>query len=501
FATRFRPRLPGRHRLRLIAAWVGGSPLTVQLGDLVVVGEPWEGIPRPDAQDPRFFSAGGRFIWPLGHNLNSTYDVRSRSSLGTTLTPDRGSFTRDALLERLIAAGGTGCETWLSAWNLGLEWSQDWPGYRGAGRYHPGHAWALDRFLDRAEAAGMHVNLSIFNHGMARENAGAEAEWPFHPWRRANGGWMERPSELFRDERAFVAQRKLFRYLGARYGDSPALLGWKLWAEVNLAEADNDEVVAWHARAGRAMAEADGSGRGVTTHWCGDWNSADRRIAAQPEMGYLTIDAYHGEGTLIADLLAASTRDPLQAGQGLAGFAKPILVTEFGGSPGACAPARLAAEHAIGPWVGLVSGHGGAPMLWWFEWIDQQDRFALYGAVRRFLDGEDLRSREAACIAPTAVASGQTLWCRAWSRPGRMLGYVLDRAWGFAGGDGQRLAVGELVVGESVAPGELSLEWWDCDRGEIVERRQVSHAGGRLALPMPAFQRHLAFKLVRATAP
>ncbi|MBA3686028.1 MAG: hypothetical protein H0W72_12435, partial [Planctomycetes bacterium] len=45
FATRFRPRLPGRHRLRLIAAWVGGSPLTVQLGDLVVVGEPWDGIP------------------------------------------------------------------------------------------------------------------------------------------------------------------------------------------------------------------------------------------------------------------------------------------------------------------------------------------------------------------------------------------------------------------------------------------------------------------------
>ncbi len=496
FVVRFRAKQPGRHRLRLIATWAAAAPVAVALGDLIAEGPPWDDIVRPDPADPRFFSAGGRFVWPIGLNLNSTYDVRSLGALGTVLTPDRGSFTRDAYLERMIAGGGTGCETWLSAWNLGLEWIPEWSGYPGAGRYHPGHAWALDRFLDRAEDAGVRVNLNIFNHGMARQGGGPEGEWPFHPWNAVNGGPLVRPAELFTDPRAFAAQRRLFRYLVARYGDSPALLGWKLWAEVNLAEAPNDAVVAWHERAAQLLAELDGSGRAATSHWCGDWTGADRAICAQPGMGYLTIDAYHDVHTAICDLLATSTRDPI-LGEGLVGFGKPIWVSEYGGSPGACSRQRLIAEHAVGPWVGLVSGHAASPMLWWFEWVDQENRYAVYGAVARFLAGEDLRGSEASCVALAASAGGQQLWCRAWWRPGRILGYVLDRGWSMSGGDGRPFAAGELVVSEAVSAGTMTCEWWDCDLGAIVSSSRVDHPGGRLALVMPEFRRHLAFKLMR----
>jgi len=495
FEVRFRPRQPGVHHLRLTAHWAGQPPLVMELPEVVASGPVWDDIARVDAQDPRFFSAGGRFVWPAGCSLNSTYDTRSHGALGTKLTPDRGSFTRSDFLERLAAGGATGCEVWLSPWNLGLEWCPDWPGFRGAGRYHPGHAAAFDRLLDRAEQLHMRINVSLFNHGMARDGGGAEDDWCHHPYAVDTGGWLEAPVGLFNDARAFAYQRRLFRYLAARYGDSPALLGWKLWAEVNLAHAPLDAVIDWHARASAALTAADPWKHPITSHWCGDWDSTERRTAALPGICYLTIDAYKGDATSIADLLCASTHDPLRPQLGLASLGKPVLVTEYGGSTGGTSRPRMMVEHAIGPWAGLVSGHAGAPMLWWFEWIDQEDRFGVYGAVNRFIAGEDLRGSDAHCAAP--AASGPTeLWCRAWSRPGRMLGYLLDQAWGL--GKGERELDGVTIgIAATARPGPMVVEWWDADRGVLIDRVDLVHAGGTLELHAPPFRRHLAFKLMR----
>ena len=495
FRVRFRPTCAGVHHLHLIAQWAGHPIRSVELPDVVASGPDWDDIARVDAGDPRFFSAAGSFVWPAGCSLNSIYDTRCRGVMRTTLTPDRGSFSRDAYLERLAAGGGTGCEVWLSPWNLGLEWVPDWPGYRGAGRYHPGHAAAFDDFLERAEQLGVRVNVCLFNHGMARDGNGAEDDWKHHPYATVNGGWLTNPEGLFTDERAFAYQCRLYRYLAARYGDSPALLGWKLWAEVNLAHAPLDAIIDWHARASAALSAADPWKHPITTHWCGDWSSAERRTAALPGLTYLTIDAYKGNETSIADLLCMSTLDPQHPGAGLALLGKPVLVTEFGGSTGGTSRPRMAVEHAIGPWAGLVSGHCGSPMLWWFEWIDQEDRFGVYGAVNRFAAGEDLRGADARCIALDTTGDDE-LWCLGWARPGRILGYLLDRRWSLGGAE-REIAHAVVRVGTNLAPGDMALEWWDAERGAVVGQTIIHHHGGPLELLAPAFHHHLAFKLMR----
>lgn len=492
FALRWRATVPGRHRLRLVARWADWPPVTAELPPIEAEGAATDPIARPDAKDPRFFSADDRLVWPAGCNLHSNFDTRAHAVLKSALTVDRGDATRQALLARLAAGGGSGCEVWLSPWNLGLEWNRSWPGYRGAGRYHDGHAWAFDRLLERAESLGMRINVSLFNHGQGRAGPGPEEDWELHAYAREQGGWLDLPAQLFTDARAFAHQRRLFRYLAARWGDSPALLGWKLWAEVNLVQAPVDTVVDWHRRAAEALSAADPWRHPITSHWCGDWGSANRDICALPAIGYITIDAYKGDQRAIADLLCRSTRDPAAPRDGLAGFGKPVLVTEFGGGAGATSRARMAVEHAVGPWAALVSGHAGSPMLWWFEWVDQEDRFGVYGAVNRFLAGEDLRGAEARCVAPQ-VEGG--LWCRAWLRPGRALGYLLDEAWG-RGGAERSIAAATVRLTE-VRPGPLAVEWWDADRGLVLERRELAHPGGTLALAPPAFRRHLAFKLMR----
>ncbi len=190
FAVRFRARAPGTWHVRLEARWGSGRTVTSRLPDLDVAGEPWDGYARVDHDDPRFFSVGGAFHWPVGLNLNSAYDLRSRDRLGTKLTPDRGTLAYLPRMERFAAAGGNLIEIWMSSWNLALEWRSDWPGFAGAGRYNQANAERLDRILDEAWRLGMRVNLVINNHGQASPQA--DREWKDNPLNTANGRAADR---------------------------------------------------------------------------------------------------------------------------------------------------------------------------------------------------------------------------------------------------------------------------------------------------------------------
>ena len=495
FQARFRPRLAGTHRLRLEARWAGGGVVNADLPPLTATGPAWDGYVRVDRDDPRFFSVGGRFVWPLGPNLRSVWDLRSQERLGTTLTVDRGSLAYRAYLERLAAAGGDAVEIWMSSWNLGLEWTAAWAPYPGLGRVNHANAWRLDRVLDDCERLGIRVNLVLNNHGQGSEKT--DHEWEFNPWNAANGGPLAQPGLLFTDPRALAGQERLRRYIVGRYGDSPAILGWKLWSEVNLTAGTREDIRAWHDQAAARWREVDQGRHPVTTHWSGDWRNADPVICALAGVGYICIDAYHApvadKGWLLADLLHGGLHTQPR---GLARFAKPVLVTEFGGNWDAAPVPQLDAEHRSGPWAALVSGYAGAPMLWWFEWIDQQERWSAYTGIARYLRGEDLRGGRAASQM-MATSAGNGLWAACWSRPGRRLGYLLDRDWG-GSGDDARIWDGITVDhGAEVPPGPVGLEWWDPDRGAILERRVWKHPGGALTVTAPPFRRHLAFKLWR----
>lgn len=501
FTVRFRPRQPGTHQVRLEARWAAAdgatseSMVTVPLAPLVVSGNAWDDYVRVDAGDPRFFAIDGKFWWPRGPNLRSVYDVRGQERLRTVLTPDRGLYAYESYLQRLAPHGVNAIEVWMSSWNLALEWRGDWPGFHGQGRYNLENAWRLDQLLDLAHRLGMRINLVLNNHGQASTNS--DAEWTSNPYNRVRGGKLTDAATFFTDPYALTGQERLRRYLVARYADHPAVLGWKLWSEVNLTAGRGQSVRTWHETAAASFKALDTYGHPVTTHWCGDYNLVDRTIAAQPGLDYICIDAYHDRDRLLADLLWRSTMDPVPR-RGLAQFNKPVLTTEFGGNWDACPEPQMIAEHASGPFAGLVSGHAGSPMLWWFEWLDQGDHFTPYRAISAFIAGEDLRGGGARSIVLGATSDAGTLWCRAWSRPGRMLGYLLDQDWGRRGRDAVTHAMAGIEIGSSIAAGQMTVEWWDADAGAWHKTVPLDHPGGPLRLQPPAFQRHIGFKLYRA---
>lgn len=507
FALRYRPRLPGTHSIDLVGIWNEGLAderrVRLSLPPLRVTGRPWDDYVRVDTDDPRFFCVGPggeRFYYPVGLNIRSVNDPRgARRTPIKRVTPDLRSHSYAAYLARLAAAGGNAAEIWMCSWNLALEWRDDWPHFHGVGRYHQPNAQRLDRILDQAYAHGVRVNLVIHNHGMGSERV--DREWQNNPFNKRNGGPFRSATALFHHPFALAKQEQYRRYLVARYADHPAILGWKLWSEINLT-AGHSHLREWHRHASERWHALDIYDHPVSTHWAGDFRSPDRAIVRLPQIDYVCIDAYHGRredrGKLLSQLLRDST---LHRGAGLARFGKPVLVTEFGGSSKACPEPQLIAEHRSGPWAALTSGHGGTPMLWWFEWVDQNERYGAYSAVARFLAGEDLRGADKRSEKLTGRSAAGPLWINAWFAPGDMLGYILDRSWGY---DGESEALHEqaaVTIGRRVAAGAMQVEWWDADSGRIRQRRDVDHPGGKLVLRAPPFRRHIAFKLRRRTEP
>jgi hypothetical protein len=508
FAARTRATAPGAWELRLSAAWRGGASATTTLPPLTARGAPGDDISRVDAADPRFFSADGTMVWPIGPNIHTVWDVRGVERTGSRLTPDRGTLSWRAWFDRLHTAGATGCEIWLSSWNLALEWRGDWCPWRGVGRISEERAWQLDRILDLAEERGIRINLVVNNHGQVSQRI--DAEWDNNPANRANGGWLDDPAMWFEDRRALATQERSRHHLIARYADSPAILGWKLWSEVNLTELGHlaseeqnprqawarELLRTWHKEACARWAALDPWHHPTTTHWAGNYRRADRGIAALPGLGYVCINAYHNpDSPPVWTWLARSTTDPArQDNDGLAYLGKPILVTEYGGSWRAAPEPQLEVALAVGGWVGLVSGHAGTPMLWWHEWLDQGGRFGQYQAIARFLADEDLRGANRRCVL---IDAGPGCWARMWAGPGRMLGYILDEAWGRSGGAGSVRPSGEVILGEGIAAGPIQVAWWDADLGVELARALIEHPGGRLAVTVPAFRRHVAFKAWR----
>jgi len=496
FTVRFRAYQQGVYQISLHARWQAATAVDAALPPLVISRSLPDAIVHVDATDPRFFSSGAGFYWPIGLNLNSPYDLRSRDALGTRLTPDRGYLVYDEILPRLAAAGGTACEIWMASWNLALEWRDDWPGYRGIGRYNQVHAWELDQILDRAWQLGVRVNLVINNHGQA--SATADHEWHDNPWSATRGGPLEQPIDVFLDPAALAGQEQLRRYIIARYADSPAILGWKLWSEVDLTAARGDVAGQWHEHAAARWHALDSYAHPVTTHWAGDFRRVNPAVAILPGIDYLCIDAYrhadqNGAWRLLANILCDSATFP---GRGLAMYGKPVLTTEYGAGAGAAPEGCRLVDHRTGAWAAVVGGHAGSPMLWWWEWVDQHARWQPYVAISRFMRGEDLRGGRSAILAAEPT---DRLWSRAWVRPGRLLGYVLDARWGAEGVESGAITGAQLEIGDQVAAGTFTVQWWEPDSGVVLATSRVVHGGGRFTLTLPSFSHQLALKLIRET--
>jgi hypothetical protein len=454
------------------------------------------------APDRRHFEfTTGEPFYPIGHNVHSSNDVSDRNCRLLKMQPqdDRGTAAYEDIFRRMAEHGENLAEVWMASWSLDIEWTRRWKHYFGLGRYNLHHAWKLDRILALAEKHNIYLHLVLENHGKA--STFCDPEWADNPFNEENGGFLTNCKQFFSRPHAREQYKKKLRYIIARWGYTTRLMGLELWSEIDLTGntwGDHGNAaflrakVSWLEEMTRHIKQIDLGRHLLTAHYSGTFARVQAPIARIRNIDYLALDAYRKHGNIV-DLLRRTS-------QALERYDKPVIVTEFGGSPMGTRLPRLEADLHAGLWSAYMLRHAGTPLLWWFMYIDRKDKYDHYRALARFVGGEDRRNRD---LEPDrANVSGPPEFERRVSA----LTLTNDRS-GYAWVYDERAAAempdpsdevtikNITVLLNGFQAGQYRAELWDTYTGKVVGVRTVTARGGRLSVQLPAFEKDIALKI------
>lgn len=495
FKVRYTPRHSGTHRVHINVVHgdhdVGAPPVTL---DVAAPAQPFKGFVRVDETDRRqmSYSNGGAFNG-IGVNVRATYDLRYNALVPFTTNRDEGLNLYRRLFAKYEQHGINVVEVWMCSWWLALEWIPDAPGNHGLGHMNQHRSWKLDELMRMAEDHGIYVILVLNNHG--KVSTFCDQEWHRNPLNTANGGFLDSPNEFYSDARAKDAFRLYAAYTVARWGHSPNLLMWKLFSEINLTGTHGNwyrdpAVAQWHREMGAYVKQIDPYKHPVTTHWSTDYRVINDAIADLPEMDLLTTDAYAGTTRAVASLFDGSARYAKRKN-------KPMIVTEFGGTPMGDSIGNLKKQVNLANWKGWFNQFPVTPMFWWFFMIDELDLYPKFEALARFVDGEDTRGMQ----AQMQELPDTDIVLHVLTGAERTLIYGYDTGYYYASEENLQPErfVNHTVDVTGLSAGSYDVEFWDCETGRIRSRQQVQVDSEQrtLTLVLPTFEKQFALKLMR----
>ena len=495
FKIRYTPRVPGDHTLT-VTARVGDEryELPVMSFSARPAGDAYNGFVRVDDEDKRLLVYdNGREFWGIGLNVRSPYDTRYKENVPYTNWNDEGLKLYERLLPKLAENGINVVEVWMSSWWLALEWINDAPGFHGVGHMNQYRAWMMDRIVQWAEQNGIYLIVVFNNHGKFGELN--DTEWARNPYNTKNGGFLDGSEEYFSDERAKAAFRRFADYALARWSYSPNILMWKLFSEIDLTGDDynfyKQPVMAdWHREMGQYVKNIDLYDHPVTTHWMLSYKRINKAVGGLPQLDVLTTDAYYNS--------TGGTRELLKLLRGTADYAesmdKPVIVTEYGGSPHADSMGNLIKQARIGIWTGFFEGMAATPFFWWFALVDDKNLYGMYKALGHFTAGESRagkRTRTRRLVGDAVVVKELR------GKNGRILLWGFDADYYFSSAENQDPIMHrniELSV-SGMPTGTYAIEYWNCETGLVVNTKRQNATSGQLNLHVPAFSKDFAVKI------
>ena len=499
FKVRYCPRVPGKHSISVLCE-IDDQAFPIQPFDVEVSPAPdgYHGFVRRDAANNQFFAYDdGAPFWGLGMNVRSPFDNRYKQVAPYSTWEDMGLATYDLLMKKYKAVGINVMEVWMCSWWLALEWINDAPGFHGVGHYNQYRAWMLDHIMELARQNDIYIILVFNNHGKFAMHY--DTEWKRNPFNKINGGYLTNCEEYYTNERARSDTKKLINYVSARWGATPNLLAWKLFTEVDLTGPDlnfytNPVVTAWHQEMGDYFKKIDLYQHLVTTHWMLGWHRINKSLAIIPQLDFISTDAYYslGEGTggLVSLLNASLTFAK--------GCAKPLVITEFGGSSYADSMTNLMKQVPIGIWTGFFNEMGIIPMYWWFALLEDKKLYSDYIALSQYGATEDRRKMT---LAVADLPNAAFLSHRSLRSDTRLLGWLYDKDYYFSSTENIRPAPRKGIKLELAAPkpGDYTVEIWDSVHGNRLSATPITiqEKQEKLTIDLPDFQMHIAYKVIK----
>ncbi|MHB8634834.1 MAG: glycoside hydrolase 5 family protein, partial [Fimbriimonadaceae bacterium] len=297
----------------------------------------------------RFVLGNGKPFWPMGHSLGWT---------------DPSVFPM--LADQLPTMGANGV-TWTRIW--ATYWDGRNPYWiTGGGKLQDGYfsqdalaKW--DTIVRKAQSASVRFQWTLHHHGQVSSTV--NTNWPDNPWNAKNGGFLSKAEDFFTNPEAKRRTKAYLRYIVARYADSPAIMAWELFNEVQFSDAAQKghwgTVAAWHDEMAAYLRSIDPYHHLITT------SSEIGQSALWASMDYYQAHGYPAS----IPAMVLGDKHPVD---------KPYFWGEVGGLDDADSGAleHLTVRDAI--WSGVLAGNQGSAEYW--NW-DRMMRPGMYDEFKR----------------------------------------------------------------------------------------------------------------------
>jgi hypothetical protein len=378
--VRHTPTMAGFYSISNVT--MNGTPLSVsnlQPTSWTVTGFPASaGYVLVDPTNPRrFITSNGRRYFPVGENMAWS----SPSANATNIFPKMGAAH----------------ENWSRVWMThfyagnGLGLNLDWPKVNNTfGQLSLPVASNWDAIVAAADKAGIHFQMTLQHHGQYSSTNGSNVNpnWEQNPYNTANGGFLSNATNFFTDSMARSLTKRKLRYIVARWGYSPSIMGWELFNEVQFTDAAYanqwGNIEAWHNEMAQFIRTND-----VYHHLITSSSVLNEPIWDQTD--------YYQHHEYPSDLITG-----LRDAQDIT--ASQPVAPDFAGECGIDTTPHVGISPPI--WAGIMSAQSGAALPWYWDTIDPNNDYFLIQAAADFVTVSGLADENVLTKSSPQVTGG-----------------------------------------------------------------------------------------------
>ena len=527
--VRYAAKETGLHEYYLEIKSAGGAERYPASGQMTFEGVPSDkpGYLRVDPRNHHYLTfEDGTSFFGIGFNAVNTMGACNEGKVRSFEFLQKTAAQNGNIMQIDLCQGDY--LEWTPEENRLFQYYQD---YAGLGWYNLKVASDIDSVISMAERLGIYLRISFYHWGdFYHEPADGAPGFAKNPYFQRNGGPCRTPMDFFNSREAWEYQKKVFRYIIARWGYSSNIVCWELWNEVdNVPDFRLRDAVKWHNKAISFIKEIDPEHL-ITTSTI---SYHVRKILAE----HLDEDivTYHEYVSYNPDRPFRIVENLQRSHDFLSSLKKPIIAGEFGyeahagfGNMLDLKPDSLGVDIHNQFWSSLMVGDAATAMAW--RWESHIDRYCLYHhcqGISKFLENEELpqaRSygdanlsidsdkrqlnfpeiwtptreekergmRSRAVIKNKKVKNAQALGLISKNRA---LIWVKDAgyAW-FNYAPLEKVKNVKLKV-KGMGDGPVQIEYWNTFSGEITATEKGLVKKGKIEIVLPDFYRDIALKI------
>jgi len=364
--ARFAPQEKGQYTYRFALSKEGKTVSRSAAGSFRVVSSGKSGFLH-GRDNWAFRFDNGKAFRGVGENLCWESRANDDSRYFKALH-EQPKYNYEYMLRSLARHGGNYYRTWISNFNLPLDWHRNF----NSNRYEPSDAYynpsairKIDRMFDLADSLHLYVMLTLGPGNYSTRD----------------GGFSPTAADFFVNPLSRARYKNRLRYFVARWGYSTSVGAWEFFNEVDNVQYGNrnkpisaDSIVTWHDEMSRYLKEIDPYKHLVTT----SISHRDLKgLNSLPAIDFNQKHIYKATASIPRNIVSYEEK-----------FGKPYVIGEYSyewdwSKNFDDYGAEMDSDFKRGLWYGLFSPTPVLPLSWWWEYFDNRGTDAYLHRVSR----------------------------------------------------------------------------------------------------------------------